>query len=243
MTEKRGPTVEVVGLSKTFGSQFALRNLSFILNKGESLTIFGPNGAGKTTLIKILSTISRPSSGRISIDGFSLQKEAQKIRRFIGVVAHQTFLYENLTAEENLRFYGKLYDVQNLTEKVKQVLHEVGLLHRKNDRVQNFSRGMQQRLAIARVMLHDPTLLLLDEPFTGLDQNASKNLASWLQGLRDDHRSILMVTHNLQRGLEIADRVAILKEGELVFDQPRASFDAAEFQQIYDEHVGDAELV
>ena len=155
MTETQSTVIAVTGLTKTFGNLYALRNLSFSLNKGEFLTIFGPNGAGKTTLIRILSTITKASSGEIKIADLSFEDDSEKIRRQIGVIAHQTFLYENLTAEENLRFYGKLYDVENLSKKIETILSEVGLELRKKDFGRTFSRGMQQRLEIARAMLHE----------------------------------------------------------------------------------------
>lgn len=237
MTETQSTVIAVTGLTKTFGNLYALRNLSFSLNKGEFLTIFGPNGAGKTTLIRILSTITKASSGEIKIADLSFEDDSEKIRRQIGVIAHQTFLYENLTAEENLRFYGKLYDVENLSKKIETILSEVGLELRKKDFVRTFSRGMQQRLAIARALLHEPSILLLDEPYTGLDQHASGMLTNWLNRLRSSEQTILMVTHDLEQGLELADRIAILVEGQLVFNQEQKGVDVKKFRQTYDDLV------
>ena len=233
MTETQSTVIAVTGLTKTFGNLYALRNLSFSLSKGEFLTIFGPNGAGKTTLIRILSTITKASSGEIKIADLSFEDDSEKIRRQIGVIAHQTFLYENLTAEENLRFYGKLYDVENLSKKIETILSEVGLELRKKDFVRTFSRGMQQRLAIARAMLHEPSILLLDEPYTGLDQHASGMLTNWLNRLRSSEQTILMVTHDLEQGMELADRIAILVEGQLVFNQEQRGVDVKKFRQTY----------
>ena len=233
MTETQSTVIAVTGLTKTFGNLYALRNLSFSLHKGEFLTIFGPNGAGKTTLIRILSTITKASSGEIKIADLSFEDDSEKIRRQIGVIAHQTFLYENLTAEENLRFYGKLYDVKNLSRKIETILSEVGLELRKRDFVRTFSRGMQQRLAIARAMLHEPSILLLDEPYTGLDQHASGMLTNWLNRLRSSEQTILMVTHDLEQGMELADRIAILVEGQLVFNQEQRGVDVKKFRQTY----------
>lgn len=235
--EANSPVIEVEGLTKTFGSLYALKNVNLNVNKGEFLTIFGPNGAGKTTLIRILSTLTKASSGKISIGGFSLIKEPEKIRRQIGVIAHQTFLYEELTAEENLRFYGKLYDVDNLTSKIESIISEVGLEFRRKDRVRTFSRGMQQRLSIARAMIHDPSLLLLDEPYTGLDQHASEMLSGWLNRLRSSLRTTLLVTHDLERGIDMADRVAILNNGQIVFDKDRKTIDLQSFRDTYYEIV------
>lgn len=237
MTETQSTVIAVTGLTKTFGNLYALRNLSFSLSKGEFLTIFGPNGAGKTTLIRILSTITKASSGEIKIADLSFEDDSEKIRRQIGVIAHQTFLYENLTAEENLRFYGKLYDVENLSKKIETILSEVGLELRKKDFVRTFSRGMQQRLAIARALLHEPSILLLDEPYTGLDQHASGMLTNWLNRLRSSEQTILMVTHDLEQGLELADRIAILVEGQLVFNQEQRGVDVKTFRQTYDDLV------
>lgn len=233
MTETQSTVIAVTGLTKTFGNLYALRNLSFSLSKGEFLTIFGPNGAGKTTLIRILSTITKASSGEIKIADLSFEDDSEKIRRQIGVIAHQTFLYENLTAEENLRFYGKLYDVENLSKKIETILSEVGLELRKKDFVRTFSRGMQQRLAIARALLHEPSILLLDEPYTGLDQHASGMLTNWLNRLRSSEQTILMVTHDLEQGMELADRIAILVEGQLVFNQEQRGVDVKKFRQTY----------
>ena len=233
MTETQSTVIAVTGLTKTFGNLYALRNLSFSLNKGEFLTIFGPNGAGKTTLIRILSTITKASSGEIKISDLSFEDDSEEIRRQIGVIAHQTFLYENLTAEENLRFYGKLYDVVNLTQKIEAILSQVGLELRKKDFVRTFSRGMQQRLAIARAMLHEPSILLLDEPYTGLDQHASGMLTNWLNRLRSSEQTILMVTHDLEQGMELADRIAILVNGQLVFNQEQREINVKKFRQTY----------
>lgn len=229
--------IEVRELTKSFGAQHALKKIDLSVEKGEFLTIFGPNGAGKTTLIRILSTLTKASSGEVSIAGLSLKKNADTIRRKIGVIAHQTFLYENLTAAENLQFYGRLYNVVDLESKISQIISDVGLDLRRNDRVHTFSRGMQQRLSIARAMLHNPSLLLLDEPYTGLDQHASEMLSGWLKQLRSEERTTLMVTHDLERGLDMADRVAILISGHIVFNEPRDGLDLQAFRKTYNDLV------
>lgn len=229
--------IDVKGLTKSFGNLYALKGIALTVNKGEFLTVFGPNGAGKTTLIRILSTLAKASSGQVTIDGYSLEKNADTIRRKIGVIAHQTFLYENLTAAENLYFYGKLYSVKNLSEKIEKIIIDVGLGLRRNDRVHTFSRGMQQRLSIARAMLHDPSLLLLDEPYSGLDQHACSMLSGWLKQLRSQERTTLMVTHDLERGLDMADRIAILIDGQIAFNEPRNDLDLQAFRNMYNELV------
>ncbi|RMD98896.1 MAG: ABC transporter ATP-binding protein, partial [Calditrichaeota bacterium] len=153
--------VQVQGLIKSFGTFYALRGIDLELPRGLFLSIFGPNGAGKSTFIRILSTLSRPSSGKILIDGKPLLENAEEIRQRLGVIAHATYLYDELTAMENLQFYARLYNLPNPTDRIHQALSEVGLEARKHDLVRTFSRGMQQRLSIARAMLHEPDILLL----------------------------------------------------------------------------------
>ena len=230
---ERCAAVSTHRLSKTFGAQYALRNVDLEVQAGEFVAIFGPNGAGKTTLIRILSTLTKATSGEVVIEGHPLNKDSGKIRCKIGVIGHQTFLYENLTAEENLKFYARLYRVKKANDRITQLLRDVGLETRRKDQVRTFSRGMQQRLSIARSLLHDPSLLLLDEPYTGLDQHASKMLTSWLTRLRERRQTTLMVTHDLERGVDLADRIAILVRGKVVFNDLRANVDRSAFRQVY----------
>ncbi|MFQ5988033.1 MAG: ABC transporter ATP-binding protein, partial [Dehalococcoidia bacterium] len=156
MIEKKNEewAVEVGGLTKSFGRQLVLRGIDLRVKKGEFLTIFGPNAAGKTTLIKILATLSRPSSGEVRLAGLQLQDDATEIRRRVGVVTHQTLLYDDLTVRENLRFYGRMYDVANLEERIATVIRQVGLEARLHDRVRTLSHGMQKRASIARAVIH-----------------------------------------------------------------------------------------
>jgi len=235
------PAVHVEELSKSFGHLFALKKVSLAVPSGQFLTIFGPNGAGKSTLIRILSTLSKASSGRISILGAQPGEESESIRGQIGVIGHQTFLYEELTAIENLRFYGQLYGVSGLEARIQESLEEVGLQVRGGSRVRTFSRGMQQRLAIARAMLHQPSILLLDEPYTGLDQHATRVLTDWLAKLRQENRTTLMVTHNIDRGVELADRIVVMKSGRVIYDQPADGIEANAFKQTYYDLVDEAE--
>ncbi|MCG8604928.1 heme ABC exporter ATP-binding protein CcmA [bacterium] len=229
--------IKVTGLNKTFGNLHALRDISFELAKGEFLAVFGPNGAGKTTLIRILSTLMKPSSGKVTVCGVSVEEEPQKLRSQIGVIAHQTFLYEELTAEENLTFYGRLYQVADLSSKIEDTIREVGLEWRRHDQVRTFSRGMQQRLSIARAMLHDPTVLLLDEPYTGLDQHGSEMLSGWLRALKNGERTTIMVTHDLRTGLDLADRVTILNRGRIALEQPSGGLKLNAFRNTYNQLI------
>ena len=229
--------IEVRGLTKSFGHQRALRGVDLDLAEGQFLTLFGPNGAGKTTFINVLSTLSKPTSGRVRVNGVDLRAEAADLRRHIGLVSHHTLLYDDLTPDENLRFYGRMYDVPHLPGRIDAVLEWVGLDHRRHDPVRTFSRGMQQRLSIARAILHDPAVMLLDEPYTGLDQHAAEMLRQVLQTIATEGRTVLMTTHNLERGLEMSDRVAILVKGRIVYHAGRDEVDVSRFRETYNRHV------
>lgn len=204
---------------------------------GEFVTLLGPNGAGKTTLLKLLALVLKPSGGRLYING-QLCGENNELRKTIGVISHHTFLYENLTALENLQFYGRMYGVKNLKERCQEVLEEVGLEYAWNDPVRTFSRGMQQRLAIARAILHRPSLLLLDEPYTGLDQQAIALLNSVLAKLAGQKRTMFLVTHNYEQALALSQRVLILVGGKLVYQSQTQGLTAEGFKRLYLEHVG-----
>jgi heme exporter protein A len=231
------PAVAAANLTKTFGTHYALRGVSLQVNRSEATAIFGPNGAGKTTFLRIISGLSRPTSGEVFFNGKPLQENPEAARAQIGVIGHQSFLYSELTAAENLTFYGKLYGLNDLPSRIKQALEEVGLEARVGDRVAGFSRGMLQRLAIARAMIHNPTILFLDEPFTGLDQHAATMLADWLRRLRSEQRTILLVTHDLEQGMSLADRIVIFVRGRIVFDQPTSGMSSEQFRAAYFEHV------
>ncbi len=229
--------IEVQRLVKSYGEHNALRGTDLRVKWGESLAIFGPNGAGKTTLINVLATLIRPTSGDAWIGGFNLKEDADMVRRQIGVVTHETLLYNDLSAYENLRFYGKMYDIPNLTERIHQLLAQVGLTSRLHDRVRAFSRGMQQRLAIARALIHDPPILLLDEPGTGLDQQASSMLGDILSSMADRQRTVVMTTHSLEYGLALSSRVAILTEGRIAYDESRP-LDIDSLREVYYQYTG-----
>lgn len=227
--------IDIEGLTKRFGTQVALRGLTLTLEEGERVALFGPNGAGKTTLLKILATLSRPSQGHVRIRGHELTAAWTAVRRHIGLVTHQSLLYPDLTAQENLAFYARLYDVPSAEARAQQVVEWVDLLPRFRDPVRGYSRGMLQRLAIARALLHDPQILLLDEPYSGLDEAAAERLTALLQRIHTEEpaRLTLMTTHDLGRGLALASRVLILRRGRLVFDQPRAALDEAQWRATY----------
>jgi heme exporter protein A len=220
-------------LTKQFGPLMALRGIDLDIRPGEFATIVGPNGAGKTTLLRILATLSRPTHGHVSKAGHALPKGADEARRQIGLLSHQPLLYGDLTAEENLRFFGMMYDVPNLNARIDQLLDQVNLADRRRDRARTFSRGMQQRLAIARALLHDPAVLLLDEPFTGLDPQASDRLEQLLHTLNDGSRTVVMTIHDLERGWALCTRALVIARGKIVFEARTAELDAATFRSEY----------
>ena len=230
--------LEAVGVEKWFGGHPAVRGIDLRLEPGQFLTVFGPNGAGKTTLLRLLSGALRPTRGEVRIGGEPLDRDDPSWRARIGVLSHQTFLYGQLTAAENLRLYGRLYEIRDLPGRIEQGLLRVGLQDRRDDRVRTFSRGMQQRLALARTLLHDPAIVLLDEPYTGLDPHAAAMLRDVLEHLRDGSRAVMMVTHNLSQGLDLADRVAVQVDGRWVSDEPRSAIDPTLFERVYTERVG-----
>ena len=225
--------IQVTGLAKQFGPFLALRDLSFGIGAGEFVSLMGPNGAGKTTLLRILATLSRPTRGTVSIAGHTLPRGADDVRRQIGFLSHQPLLYGELTAEENLRFFAKMYDLDESGPRIDALLDQVDLAERRRDRVRTFSRGMQQRLAIARALLHDPRVVLLDEPFTGLDPDASDQLSATLRGLQDGRRAVVMTTHDLDRGLALSDRALVIARGRLAHEARRDEIQASNFRETY----------
>ncbi len=227
------PIIQVKNLRKDFGYLKALNDISFDLNKGQFLTIFGPNGAGKTTLIKILSGLTRPTSGTAAVAGFNVLEGNVRSKLEIGVISHATCLYPDLTALENLLFYAKLYGLDDPEERANQSIKQAGLELRRYDPVRTFSRGMQQRMAIARATLHDPSVLFLDEPFTGLDLRATKTLKDQLHNLHTGKRTLVMTTHDISCGLEMCDRVAIQSKGTFLLLEPIENIDKANFESFY----------
>lgn len=210
--------IKVRKLVKAFGSRVVLRGIDIDIAPGEFVTLLGVNGAGKTTLMSAISTLSKPTSGQINIGGIDVSQNAAYIRRYIGLVSHKTLLYDDLSGEQNLRFYAKMYDIENSLMRIEEVLQQVGLWGRQKDPVRTYSRGMQQRLAIARAILHNPPILLLDEPDTGLDQSAATMLGDLLAAVGTSERTVLMTTHNLQRGLDLGSRILMLSKGKIAIN-------------------------
>jgi heme exporter protein A len=230
--------VHLKGVVKHFGIITALRGIDLELKRGCCLGIFGPNGAGKTTLLRILATLARPSAGTVHIAGYDAVQEGEKVRPLLGVLSHRTFLYGHLTAYENLQFYGRMFGLKKLAERITEVLQVVDLVTYAHQLVRTYSRGMQQRLAIARAILHYPQLLLLDEPYTGLDKHAVSRLHDLIVRLHAESCTIIMSTHDLHRGLDLYDEIAIQCRGKIVYRGPSLETDVQEFEQLYSAYVG-----
>lgn len=224
-------------LSKVFGNRKAVDNVTFDLPKGAFLSIFGPNGAGKTTLLRVLSTLSRATSGSATLMDIDIKEEPDKVRDHIGLISHNSMLYMDLTAEENLLFAARLYGVENPEERVLELLEAVELKHRRLDTVRTFSRGMTQRLSIARALIHDPDVVFLDEPFSGLDPHAVEIFDGLIDQVREN-RTFVMVSHDLQKGFSMCSHALVLAKGRIVAFDEKENLDFDEFSQIYRATVG-----
>ncbi len=224
--------IEVRGLTKHFGRFSALRGLDLTIGAGEFVALFGRNGAGKTTLLRILAGLSHPSSGKVDF-----RREAGVAPHYwrgcIGYLSHNTSLYIDLTALENLRFYAQLMDMPSDDDSLFRRIREVGLAGREREPVRNYSRGMQQRLAIARAFLHNPDVLLLDEPFTGLDQAGSEILKGYVSDAHAKGKTCLMAIHDAPLGYEMADRLVVIDKGVVALDAAVSSLSLSDFQQKY----------
>jgi len=210
-----------------------LRGMDFRVERGEFVALLGPNGAGKTTFLRILSSLARPSLGEVKIAGYRLPREAAQVRARLGVVSHLPLLYGDLTAQENLEFYARMYGVSNRRQRIAEVLDLVGLASRRHDLVRAFSRGMQQRLAIGRAVLHNPEALLLDEPYTGLDQDASSMLDETLKSVAAQGRTVVMTSHDLARAEDLATRFDILSRGVIAASAARESLGNSNLLTFY----------
>ncbi len=229
--------IEAHGVRKSYGPVQALTGVDLVVQEGEFWTLFGPNGAGKTTFIAILATLLKPTAGQLMIDNVSAQDGDVAVRKKIGVVTHATFLYRDLTAFENLMLYARLYEIQTPRSRVQQMLDEVGLAQRANERVRGFSRGMMQRLAIARALLHSPALLLLDEPCSGLDHLGTIRFMALLESLVAEKRTVMMTTHDMDLGLRLSSHVGIMSAGRIVYEAPCCDLAKTDFEELYSQRT------
>ena len=214
-----------------------LDGVSLDVRPGEALGLLGANGAGKTTVLRIVATLLRPSRGQVTVAGLDVVRDAEEVRRLVAYVGHGSHLYEDLTARENLTFWATLAGEPGGDEAIRSALATVDLDRAEDDRVRTFSSGMKRRLSLARLLLVRPRVLLLDEPFASLDQQAKKWLAEHLLGFKAAGGAILMSTHSFGRELDVADRVAILAEGRVALDCERAGLPPGELQRLYALHA------
>jgi heme exporter protein A len=230
--------IEIENLSKAYGYLPVLKSISLNIRRGQFVALLGPNGSGKSTLLRLLAGLGKASAGTIRIGGWEIPQEAERVRAQIGMVSHKGLLYENLTALENLSFFAKLYNLKD-PGRIEKLLEQVGLSKRANSLVRTFSRGMQQRLSIARALLHDPQIVLFDEPYTGLDQDASSILDNLLQVAHQEGRTIIMTSHELDRAARLAERILILSKGKIGYDGA-GGMAAHEMSRLYTEITGAA---
>ncbi len=229
--------VEITNLKKSYAFKPVLRRIDLTILRGQRIAMLGSNGAGKTTLLRILAGMDKLTSGTVKVAGLDSVRDTLRMRQLIGFVAHQPYLYEELTALENLLFFSSMYNIAQGRERAMDLLRRVGLERRAQERVSALSRGQVQRLAFARALLHAPHLLLLDEPETGLDQDGN----ALIDALFTEHYmrggSILFTTHHLERALQMSEQIVILNGGRIVFKQESASLTLDQLQQAYREVV------
>ncbi len=225
--------IEVSRLTKVYGTSVALRGIDLTVPAGAVLTVLGHNGSGKTTLLRLLATLTRPTAGSGRVGGHDLVADRDDVRRLVGLVGHGTQLYDDLTALENLLFSAALHDVPAHRATAEAALARVGLEAQAGARTRELSSGMRRRVALARVILRQPRVLLLDEPFAGLDPDSAKRLEAYLHEFRAEGGAAILVTHGLGHGLALADRVAILAGGRLAAEQARGTLTEEALGQLY----------
>ena len=232
--------IRLKGVTKSFGRTPVLRGIDLDVPTGQVLSLLGPNGSGKTTLINILATLTKADAGHVHVGGVALEGNGSRIRRLIGVVTHDPLLYDELTARENLRFVCRMFRLDRIDERVSRVAELVGMKGRLDQRSGAMSHGMKKRFSIARSLLHDPPLLLMDEPDSGLDQEALALLDALISDRSNARRTVVMTTHNLDRAIALGDRVAILSNGRVVYHEPVSDEDELSAREAYSRHTGDA---
>ena len=228
--------IEARGLTRAFGRRVAVRDLTFSVRDGDCLALFGPNGAGKTTLLRVLAGLLRPTSGTASIAGVVLPGGAS-VRAVVGLISHQSMLYSALTALENVEFTARLYGVDSPRDAALRALRRMRLEERAESPVRSLSRGMQQRVSVARAIVHEPRVVLLDEPYTGLDETGAAALTATLGALKASGAALVLVTHHLGEGLAIATHTAIMRDGRFVKHEPRGTMELEAYRDAYREAV------
>ena len=236
-----GAGIEARGLWKAYGRTQALRGVDLRVAWGQTLTILGANGCGKTTLIKTLATLTKPDAGEALIGGASARHNARRARRVMGVVTHEPLLYDGLTGGENLRFFARMFGVEREDERVQEVAARMGITRRLDDKAGALSHGLRRRFSIARALLHSPRALIMDEPESGLDQEALGLLEAVIRDSAGAGCAVLMTTHNIERGAALGDRVAILAGGRIAWEDRADAVSVADLRALYADHFGRAE--
>ena len=242
MVPSQPPALAVRALTKRFGSRIAVRSIEFSLGQGACLALFGPNGAGKTTLLRLLAGLLRPNAGQVLHGGVAVRGDAAARAR-VGMISHQSMLYAPLSARENVEFFARLYGLGDPREAAGRALETMGVLDRADVSVRTLSRGLQQRVSIARAIVHEPEVLLLDEPYSGLDASGAASLTAVLRSLRSRGATLVIVTHNVGEGLALATHAAIMRDGALARFEERdgsGNFDTQRYAAAYRELVGHA---
>lgn len=240
MSTETRPIIEIEQLTKIYGYLPVLKKLSLTVDRGQFVALLGANGSGKSTLLRLLAGLGRVTGGVIRVGGWEMPAEAAAVRAQVGMIGHQAMLYANLTALENLQFFARLYDlpITERDDRIKSLLQEVGLWKRAHSPMRTFSRGMQQRLSIARALLHDPDILLLDEPYTGLDQDGAAGLDDLLRHTHQAGKTLIMTTHALERAAALSDRIVILNRGKIAYDEKHSGIRAIDLAATYTQVTG-----
>ena len=236
--QKSARAVQTDRLSKSFGSVIALHDVTIEVPYGQCLSVIGPNGAGKTTLIRIMATLSRPTAGQVRVDGLDVQEWGSRVRGLVGFAGHDTLLYPYLTAVENLRFYGRMYGVPEVERRISELLVQFELTGLENETTKALSRGMLQRLSLARAMLHKPRILLLDEAYASLDAHATDLVDTVLSDLCAQGGAVVLTTHDTRRVADIASQVLILVDGQVACRVDMATASAEDLRDLYRQHTG-----
>jgi len=232
-TSSKTPTINLKGVTKSFGNRIVLEAISFQLTAGESLCICGVNAAGKTTLLRIIAALLQPTEGTVEICGFNLKTQTRKIKPLVGAIMHQSMVYPQLTVIENLRFFAELYGLKNSNTRIQQLLEQMRLTPYRYDTPAILSRGINQRLAIARALIHNPDILLADEPFTALDSQAAGDLITILQNFKNQGGTVIMTTHHIDLSLNCCDKVAVLHDQKFIFNAKTSDINISDFAQDY----------
>jgi heme ABC exporter ATP-binding subunit CcmA len=223
----------ISSVGKAFATRLVLDNIDLNVARGQSVCLCGVNGVGKSTLMRIISGLLEPDQGSVRLCGYNLRKDPEKAKPQLGVVSHKSMVYPNLTVRENLCFFANLYGIRDSASRVKELLGDIGLFSYRYDKAGILSRGLLQRLAIARALVHRPVVLLIDEPFTGLDAESRQHLITVLTNFTDNGGTIVMTTHDMNIGIRCCDRVIVLDKTQLIFDAMTCEIDTAGFVQDY----------